>query len=220
MQLTKYISTSGLATRREASQLIKDGKVSINGSVMNEPFYLVKEDDVVSYKGKEIHRKEEFVYFLVNKPKDVSTKTDDGIHISTLVSKKTTHLASSTEPLDSNDLGLAILTNDQSFIDRLLANHKVKYTYQVFLEKPWVESQKIKNKSDLVVINSGVVPENFVDIETTLSYAELKEALKSSDLAFTKIDRLTFGGLTKKDLPRGWNRPLTEKEIIFLKHFS
>ncbi len=77
MQLTKYIAASGIATRREASQLIKDGKISVNEVICKEPFYVVAATDVVTYKGKVVHLIAEHVYFLVNKPKGTSTTVAD-----------------------------------------------------------------------------------------------------------------------------------------------
>jgi 23S rRNA pseudouridine2605 synthase len=221
MQLTKYLSNSGLATRREASQLIKDGKISVNDVVCLEPFYVVLDTDIVTHKGKTVTLKTEYVYFLVNKPKDVATNPPEGkVNIGTLVSKKTSLAVTTTDDMTIDDLGLAILTNDKTLIDRLSANRKVKYTYQVFLEKPWSDKTKLKTKENWVIIEVGIIPDHFVQIETTLTLAELKDLLTTAKVTFNKIDRLAFGSITKKDLPRGWNRPLTEKEIIFLKHFS
>jgi 23S rRNA pseudouridine2605 synthase len=221
MQLTKYIAASGIATRREASQLIKDGKVSVNSSICKEPFYEVAPTDVIVYKGKEVHQIAEYVYFLVNKPKGTSTTLEDGmIHISTLVSKKTSHAVNPIDHLDNNDLGLVVLTNDHELIERVRANKKVRSTYHLFLDNPWTEKTSLNTKEYYVPLEKTEFPECTIKIETTLSIPELKKCLLNSKIGFTKVDRLVYGGLTKKDLPRGWNRPLTEKEIIFLKHFS
>ncbi len=122
--------------------------------------------------------------------------------------------------MDTDDLGLVVLTNDQELIDRVVANKKVRSIYQIFLEQAWKDKTALKTKEFYAQLDRTEFPEFTVKIETTLSLTELKSCLTAAKIGFKKIDRLVFGGLTKKDLPRGWNRPLTEKEVIFLKHFS
>jgi 23S rRNA pseudouridine2605 synthase len=226
-KLNKYIAKSGICTRREAVDLIKKGKITVNGKVELQPFIEINPTDVVAYKGQILIPKKELVYFLVNKPKDISCDHTDTLHrhISELVSKKSSTPVKPIDCLSINDVGLVILTSDDELLTRIQSSNKrATSIFVVTLDKDYIKPTKMAREvvQPLKCIISVFPdkPHTEVSIETNLDTPKLLEYLESLGYKSIRLDRLHYFGLTKKDLPRGWNRTLTEKEIIFLKHFS
>jgi 23S rRNA pseudouridine2605 synthase len=234
MRLNQYIAQSGFGTRRQAGELVKKGQVKVNGQVETNPAYLVQPDDKILLKEKSVSPQEKKVYFLFNKPKNVSTtltkKKGDRKTVAELVRNKVPKGVSPIERMESASTGLLILTNDQELVERLThSNHQVKIVYQATLENEIEEAafekilQAAEKKEGLMLKSISYLenkPKNEIGIDLRQgSDKSLRNLLEKQGLAVQRLDRVTYGGLTKKDLPRGFVRPLKDKEVIWLKHF-
>ena len=233
IRLNKYIANSGVCSRREADELIKNGAITVNGAIVTEMGIKVKLDDVIMY-GDERLRNEKKVYILLNKPKDYITTSDDPQErriVTDLVRNACKERVFPVGRLDRNTTGLLLLTNDGDMAKKLThPRHGVRKLYHVHLDKPLT-------RSDLDQIAQGVKldSETFVkpDIVAFVEDAETKKEIgievhsgqnrvvrrifEHFGYQVTKLDRVMFAGLTKKDLPRGKWRFLSDKEIGFLK---
>jgi 23S rRNA pseudouridine2605 synthase len=237
MPLNKYIAHCGLCSRRKAVDYVKEGKITVNGEVITEPAFKVTPDDNVALGGKKIYIQKDLVYILLNKPKGYITTTDDPEGRKTVM--ELIHDATENEErvypvgrLDRNTSGLLLLTNDGELAQRLShPKHKVRKIYHVGLNKPLT-------KADFEAIMQGVTLEDGVANVDALGYVEsndktqlgieihsgknriVRRIFEHLGYDVEKLDRVTYAGLTKKNINRGKWRFLTEKEIILLKHFK
>lgn len=235
MRLNKYLAHSGICSRRKAADLVKAGEVSVNGEVEINPAYEIQDEDVISYQGKVIEIEKNKVYLLLNKPKNyVTTLSDerDRKTVMDLVKNKVKERIYPVGRLDRMTTGLLLLTNDGDLAKKLThPSHGVKKIYQVIIDKELdqIDLEKIRQGFDL---EDGAVhvdavdyvkgePRNTIGIEIHMGKNRIvRRIFEHFDYRVIKLDRMYFGGLTKKDLPRGFSRPLTEKEIIMLRHFT
>lgn len=232
IRLNKYISNSGICSRREADELIASGVVTVNGEVVTQMGYKVKPTDVVCYDGQKLSN-ERKVYLLLNKPKGFITTVDDPQERKTVMSLVKNACSERIYPvgrLDRNTCGLLLFTNDGDLTKKLThPSFGARKIYHVELDKPLT-------KADMQTLLNGVELEdglaNFDDIqyvETANSKKVVGVELHSGknrivrrmfnhlDYKVEKLDRVCFAGLTKKNLSRGNYRFLTEKEVGFLK---
>ena len=234
MRLNKYIAHAGICSRREADELIAAGSVKVNGKVVTEMGYQVMPGDEVSYGGEKL-RSERPRYFLLNKPKGFITTTDDPQERRTGMMLMDGCCAERIYPvgrLDRATTGLLLFTNDGELAKRLThPSTQVYKIYQVELNKP-VTKEDMKRLLNGVELDDG--PMHVDDIQ----YAEVggkvdkrvvgvqlhsgrnrivRRLFESLGYEVHKLDRTVFAGLTKKDLPRGRWRELTDKEVGFLK---
>lgn len=232
IRLNKYISNSGVCSRRDADIYIQSGNVKVNGVPVTEMGYLVKLNDVVNFDGVTL-TPEKKEYILLNKPKNFTTALDEGQeyrNVLELVRGSTNSKIAAVGRMDKNTTGLLLFTNDTDMIRKFtLPNQKSSKIYQVSLDK------NLKFE-DLEKISKGLVLDGHRVFVEEVSYIE-KEAksevglkLKSSNVKVVRaifehfnydvlrIDRVAFAGLTKKNLPRGNWRFLTDQEVINLKN--
>ncbi|RED25261.1 ribosomal large subunit pseudouridine synthase B [Flavobacterium cutihirudinis] len=232
IRLNKYIANSGVCSRRDADIYIQSGNVKVNGVPVTEMGYLVKLNDVVNFDGV-VLTPEKKEYILLNKPKNFTTAFDEGQeyrNVLELVRGATNSKIGAVGRMDKNTTGLLLFTNDTDMIRKFtLPNQKSSKIYQVSLDK------NLKFE-DLEKISKGLVLDGHRVFVEEVSYIE-KEAksevglkLKTSnvkvvraifehfDYDVLRIDRVSFAGLTKKNLPRGNWRFLTDQEIINLKN--
>lgn len=229
-RLNKYISNSGICSRREADKLIADGEISINGKVVDELGYRVKSGDVVKYKGKAINP-EKKQYVLLNKPKGFISTTSDPKGRKTVMELVENACSEQIFPvgrLDRTTTGLLLFTNDGDLAKKLTnPSNKVKKVYQVTLDKPI-------SKTDFLAIVEGLTLEDgpvkvddlaIVDQDDKVLGIEIhvgknrivRRIFEHLGYQVEKLDRVVFAGLTKKDLPRGKWRLLTDKEMRWIK---
>ena len=235
MRLNKYIAHSGVCSRRKAGELVKDGQISVNGEVEINPAYIVQEKDRVNYKGKRLKPTKEMVYILMNKPKNVVTTTSDEKARKTvmdIIQPKVTQRIYPVGRLDRNTTGLLLLTNDGDLAKKLThPSHKVKKKYHVVLNQEVTEDHLKAIKDGLVLEDGKAIVDDIdwiygsdrseVGLEIHIGKNRIVRRLfEHFGYVVERLDRVYYAGLTKKDLPRGWFRPLKEKEIIMLKHFS
>jgi len=233
IRLNRFIANAGICSRREADDIIKAGEISVNGEVITEMGHQVQPGDVVKMGNKKLSR-EKMVYVLINKPKDFITTTedpDDRKTVMDLVKNACEERIYPVGRLDRNTTGLLLLTNDGELADKLThPSNEVEKLYQVEIDKPLTaehQEQILKGitledgefKADEVGI---VTPDNMV-IGIKIHSGRnriVRRLFESLGYDVLKLDRTTFAGLNKKDLPRGSWRFLTEKEVVKLKFFK
>jgi len=232
IRLNKFLSNSGICSRREADELILAGAVKVNGVVVTELGTKILPTDKVQY-GDEKVRREKLVYVLLNKPKGYITTTDDPYDRNTVMSLVADAGKERIYPvgrLDRNTSGLLLFTNDGELATKLMhPSHKVRKVYHVELDKALT-------KADMFKIAEGIELEDGLASVDEISYDQdgaskkevgvelhsgrnriVRRIFEALGYEVVKLDRMVFAGLTKKDLPRGRWRFLTEKEVNFLK---
>ena len=230
VRLNKYIANSGVCSRREADVLISSGAIMVNGKIITELGTQVMPGDVVVY-GKQRLKNEKKVYVLLNKPKDYITTTDDPQKRKTVL-----HLLGNTFKerlypvgrLDRNTTGLLLLTNDGEMAKKLShPSHRIKKLYHVYLNKKITKADLQRIAEGVTVGEDKIIPDsialvnkdknNELGIEIHSGQNRVvRRIFEQLGYKVTKLDRVMYAGLTKKDLPRGKWRKLTEKEVSYL----
>lgn len=232
IRLNKYIANSGACSRRDADIYIQSGNVKVNGIPVVEMGYMVKPGDVVNFDGN-VLTPEKKEYILLNKPKNFTTALDEGQefrNVLELIKGSTTSKVGAVGRMDKNTTGLLLFTNDTDMIRKFtLPTNKSSKIYQVSLDKNLKFEDLEKINKGLVLDGHRVFVEDISYIEGE-SKSEIGLKLRSSNVKVVRsifehfkydvlrIDRVAFAGLTKKNLPRGNWRMLTEQEIINLKN--
>ena len=230
VRINKFISQSGICSRREADKLIKKGVVHVNGEKCLTLGAKIKIDDKVEVNGK-IVNPERKVYILLNKPKDFITTKNDTHNRKTVfdllkgVDKRVFHVGR----LDRNTTGLLLFTNDGDLSKKLThPSYKVKKIYYVTLDKAinYTDIKKIRNgikiENEIIKVDniSTLDKKNEVGIEIHIGKNRIvRKIFEKIGFKVVKLDRIMFGMLTKQNLPRGKWRKLTESEIRILKSF-
>jgi 23S rRNA pseudouridine2605 synthase len=230
IRLNRYIANAGVCSRREADALIAAGEIRVNGEIVMEMGYIVKPEDSVQY-GKRSLKREKLVYVLLNKPKDHITTTDDPEERKTvmdLVGNASKERIFPVGRLDRNTTGLLLFTNDGELAQKLThPSHRMQKIYQVELDKAlssdhfaqiqaglMLEDGKIEI-DDIAVVNGN---ERFVGIELHSGRNRIvRRIFEHLGYDVVALDRVQYAGLTKKDLPRGNWRYLTQQEVVRLK---
>ena len=235
MRLNKFIAHAGVCSRRKAAELVKGGLIKVNGAVETNPGYEVKSGDKIFYKGRRLKREKKKIYILMNKPKNVLTTTSDEKARKTvldIVQPKVTERIYPVGRLDRNTTGLLLLTNDGDLAKKLShPSHGVKKRYHVVLDKE-VSKEHIDQIKKGIELEDGIATVDDIDWIFGSNYDEIgieihmgknriiRRIFESLGYVIEKLDRVYYGGLTKKDLPRGWFRHLKKQEVIMLKHFT
>ena len=230
IRLKRYIANAGICSRREADTYIAAGNVTVNGKVITEMGYKVKRTDDVRFDGRKLNL-EKKEYILLNKPKNFITTTSDEKGRRTvmeLISSASNARLLPVGRLDRNTTGLLLFTNDGDLTKKLThPKHGVRKIYQVSLDKnlSLVDLRKIEEgleledgpvKVDAVSYIQGA-PKKEIGIEIHSGRNRIvRRIFESLGYHVIKLDRVIFAGLTKKDLPRGHWRNLTEQEVINL----
>jgi len=232
IRLNRYISNSGVCSRRDADIYIQSGNVKVNGEVVTEMGYKVKLTDVVQFDGVNI-TPEKKEYILLNKPKNFSTSGDEekgSANVLDLVRNATKAKLQPVGRMDKTTTGLLLFTNDNEIIQKFTApNQRSSKVYQVTLDKNLKFEDLERIQKGLTIEEHRVYVEEISYIEDQPK-SEIGLKMKTSNVKIVrkifehlkydvlKVDRVTFAGLTKKNLPRGDWRFLTEQEIINLKN--
>jgi 23S rRNA pseudouridine2605 synthase len=230
IRLNKYIAHSGVCSRREADTLISQGLITVNGEVVTELGTKVKRTDEVKYAGERLNT-ETLRYVLLNKPKDYITTSKDPQNRKTvmhLVEKACKERLFSVGRLDRHTTGVLLLTNDGDLAKKLThPSHGVNKVYHVVLDKNLKpdDFDKIANGLELKDGKAQVDKIAYVDGKKSEIGLELhigrnrivRRIFEHLGYTVVKLDRVSFAGLTKKNIPRGKFRHLKDKEINFLK---
>lgn len=234
-RLNKYIANAGICSRREADDLIKSGLVEVDGKIITEMGYQVKDGQVVKYAGEKLTA-EKPVYFLLNKPKNYSAEmklTADRKSAMTLLKGIGRHSVAPVGKLDRNTTGLMLYTNDGELAGKL-ANPKadIKKLYHIYLDKNLKKEDFDRIKEGVEVDGSMIEVDEISYVGTEKDKKQLgieisnnrnkavRLLFKQLGYHIVKLDRVMFAGLTKKDLPRGKWRALTQQEVINLKMYK
>lgn len=232
VRLNRFISQAGVCSRRDADELIQKGLVKVNGEVVTElGKKVLPRKDVVEYNGKRLDAKR-YVYVLLNKPKNMITTREDPMGRRTVldpIEQATRERVNPVGRLDRNTTGLLLLTNDGDLAQKLThPSKRIRKIYAVRTDRPVAEThlQRLVSgveledgvaKADKADYITGGQP-NEIGIELHIGrnrvVRRMMEALGYEVMA---LDRVMLGPLTKKNLPRGKWRLLTDEEVAFLK---
>ncbi len=230
IRLNRYIAHCGVCSRREADQLIAEGKIRVNNKLITEMGYKVMPGDKV-YLGKKLLQKEDYAYVLLNKPKDFITTTKDPGNRKTvmdLVKKAADVRLYPVGRLDRNTTGLLLMTNDGELADRLShPSNNIRKIYKVELNQPLRQEDFEKIVRGLTLDDGPITIDDLALVEPdgkTIG-VELhsgrnrivRRIFEHLGYEVTRLDRVVYAGLTKANLPRGKWRYLTDKEIGLLK---
>ena len=232
VRLNKYIANAGICSRREADVLIASGAISVNGEVITQMGYKVKPDDVVNYGGERLVS-EKKRYVLLNKPKGYITTSDDPQERKTvmmLVENACTERIYPVGRLDRNTTGVLLFTNDGDMAKKLThPSTGARKIYHVELDKNLTHAD-MQRMVDGIMLEDGEIAVDDVQYVGNGEHKNIvgvvlhsgrnrivRRIFEAMGYEVCKLDRVVFAGLTKKDLPRGHWRLLTEKEVSFLK---
>lgn len=231
IRLNKYISNSGVCSRREADKIIGEGLVTINGEVVTELGYKVSLSDDVRLDGRQLNP-ERKVYLLLNKPRGFVTTLDDPHAERTVMQLIQNACKERIYPvgrLDMQTTGVLLFTNDGELAKKLThPSYEKKKVYHVQLDKDFLpeDMEKIRKgieledgfiaADDIQMIDPNDARQVGIEIHSGKNRI-VRRIFNHFDYQVTRLDRVVFAGLTKKDLPRGRFRFLTQQEINFLK---
>lgn len=231
IRLNRFIAHSGVCSRREADELIRNGSITVNGREVTDLGTKVSDRDDIRYKNKRLSA-EKKVYILMNKPRGYVTTVEDPHADKTVIDLIGDACSERVYPvgrLDKATTGVLLLTNDGELTVKLThPKYQRKKIYHVFLDKPVA-------KNDLFLLTEGIEIDGEMITADAVSYADpedrsqigieihsgqnriVRRIFEKLGYKVSKLDRVYFAGLTKKNLPRGKWRFLTDKEISMLK---
>jgi 23S rRNA pseudouridine2605 synthase len=231
IRLNKYIANSGICSRREADELIKAGVVKVNGEVVSTLGAKVMPGDKVQY-GDQTLSNEKKRYLLLNKQKGYVTTTKDPHAKNTVMELIAGACKERIYPvgrLDRNTTGLLLFTNDGEMAKKLMhPRSRIKKLYHVVLDQPLSRANMLKIADGMEIDGDAVQVDSIEYVEDAADRKEIGMEIHSGQNRVirrifeqlghkvVKLDRVVYAGLTKRNLPRGTWRFLTEKEVISL----
>lgn len=223
IRLNKYISNSGVCSRREADTFIATGLVTVNGKIINEMGYKVKLEDDVRFDGRRINP-EPNTYVLLNKPKGVATTTSEskGLTVMDLISNATSAKVKPIGRLGRNATGLLLFTNDDALVNKLHSKG-MERLFHIELDKNLKAADLQKIKEGLTISGKEVMVEEASYVDNSpkkevglrikhMGNSVIRDIFSHLGYDVIKVDCVTIAHLTKKDLPRGRWKLLTKEE--------
>ena len=226
IRLNKYIANSGMCSRREADMHISIGSVMVNGKVVTEMGYKVLLKDEVRFDGARI-TPEKKAYVLLNKPKGFATTTSEGKGrtVMDLVANSTTSKIRPIGRLGRNSLGLILFTNDEQMHAKFTnSKHGVVRLFHMELDKP-LKFEHLKSIQDGFKYEGKLVsveaisfidgaPKNEIGLQIkNTGNTILRKIFDHFNYEIVKMDCVAIGPLSKKDLPRGHWKHLSDQEV-------
>lgn len=231
VRLNKFLANAGICSRREADEFIKAGVITVNGEVVTEMGVKVLHSDKVMFHNQLV-RSEKKVYLLLNKPKDTVTTAEDTHERRTVLDLVKNACSERIYPvgrLDRNTTGVLLLTNDGDLASRLThPKYDKKKIYHVTLDKP-LEIPDFESVLAGVMLDEEKVAADALNFIKDDDFRQIGLEIHSGQnrvvrrifeklgYKVVRLDRVFFAGLTKKNLPRGKYRFLSEKEVNMLK---
>ena len=231
LRLNKFLANAGVCSRREADEFIQAGVVTVNGEVVTELGTKILRTDEVKFHDAPVSL-EKKVYVLLNKPKDYVTTSDDPQQRKTVMDLVKDVCPERIYPvgrLDRNTTGVLLLTNDGDLASKLThPKFLKKKVYHVHLDKN-ITAHDLQQIRDGITLDDGEIKADAVDYADERDKAQVgieihsgknrivRRIFESLGYRVTKLDRVQFAGLTKKNLRRGDWRFLTEKEVDMLR---
>ncbi|MBD5190970.1 MAG: pseudouridine synthase [Bacteroidales bacterium] len=231
IRLNKFMANAGICSRREADEHIAAGLVKVNGEVVTELGTKISRDDVVEFNEKVV-TPERKCYVLLNKPKSCVTTSDDPngrLTVMDLVKNACEERIYPVGRLDRNTTGVLLLTNDGELASKLTHPKFVKKKiYHVWTDKPIAE-EDMQRIADGIELEDGEIHADAIsyvsDTDRNQAGIEIhsgrnrivRRIFEHLGYHVIKLDRVYFAGLTKKNLPRGRWRYLTQEEVNYLR---
>ena len=231
IRLNKFLANAGVCSRREADEFIQAGVVTVNGNVVTELGSKVLRSDEVKFHDQPVNI-EKKVYVLLNKPKDYVTTSDDPQQRKTVMDLVKNACKERIYPvgrLDRNTTGVLLLTNDGDMASKLThPKFLKKKIYHVYLDKN-VTAHDLQQIRDGITLEDGEIKADAVEYADAVDKKQVgieihsgknrivRRIFESLGYKVTKLDRVQFAGLTKKNLSRGDWRYLTEEEVDRLR---
>ncbi|MCX8473139.1 MAG: pseudouridine synthase [Sediminibacterium sp.] len=235
MMLNKYIAHCGICSRRAAVELIKNKQIQVNNKIIEEPFYVVKPTDHVSYKNHKITITKNKVYIILNKPKDYITTTQDTHDRKTvmnLIQQATTERIYPVGRLDRNTTGVLLFTNDGDLAKKLThPSCNITKIYDIVLDKklhPEHAQQLLKGFELEDGLSRFDQLMYLQEQDKTILRVQLhsgknriiRRMFEHLGYDVIKLDRIQFANLNKNKLARGKWRNLTSGELNILKYLQ
>lgn len=230
IRLNKYIANSGVCSRREADMYIATGQVMVNGQVVDQMGYRVQPGDEVKFDGARI-QPEPNAYVLLNKPKGfaVTTSSEKGNTVMDLVAKSTKANIKPIGRLGRNATGLLLFTNDAAINAKFTNSPKAPgRLFHIELDKNLKAEDLRKIKEGFKIDNNEIQVEDISYVDKApkkevglkikhTGTSVVRTIFEHFGYQVVRMDCVTIGSLTKKDLPRGRWRHLSEQEVAYLK---
>lgn len=230
IRLNKYIANSGICSRREADEHIAIGLVTVNGKVVTEMGYRVKLEDDVRFDGRRVNP-EPKTYVLLNKPKGFATTTSNTKDktVMDLVANATKARIKPIGRLGRNSTGLLLFTNDDDIVKKFTnSKNGVPRLFQIELDKNLKFEDFKKIEEGFKIGGKTIAVEEISYIEgqsknqiglkiKNTGNSIIRNIFDHLGYDIIKIDCVAIGHLTKKDLPRGYWKHLTQQEVNTLK---
>lgn len=232
IRLNKYIANAGVCSRRDADKLIESGLIQVNGETIKDLGTKIASTDEVKYENRILQIEKKF-YVLLNKPKGYITTTDDPHDRKTVMFLTQNACKERIYPvgrLDKNTTGLLLLTNDGDLAKKLThPKHQIKKIYHVVTDKNLIRNDFTKIEQGITLEDGEIKVDKIAYVSPELTKKEvgieihsgknriIRRLFESLGYKVVKLDRVSFAGLTKKDVPRGKWRYLAENEVGYLK---
>lgn len=230
IRLNKYLANAGFCSRREADDFIQAGVVTVNGEVVDSLGAKVLPTDKVMFHHQPV-RRERKVYILLNKPKNTVTTTDDPEERRTVMDIVKSACSERIYPvgrLDRNTTGVLLLTNDGDLAAKLThPKFGKKKIYAVTLDRDLDEEDEITIRHGILLDDEEIIPDalEFTDKDRKHIGLEIhsgqnrvvRRIFEKVGYKVVALDRVSFAGLTKRNVPRGRYRFLTEREVAMLQ---
>ena len=233
MRINKYIAQAGVASRRKADELITNGNVKVNGAVMKELGYDVKDGDAVQVNGTQVKNNRKLVYVLVNKPLGMITSAKDEKDRATVMElvQDIDERLFPVGRLDYNTTGALIMTNDGKLTYRIThPKHELEKTYRV-LVKGVVSEEKVRRlrsgvdiggyitkKAKVQIIKGG---QNSTLVEVSIhedKNRQVRKMFAAVGNPVQELERVAIGKIRLGHLRPGHYRKLTREEVEYLKN--
>jgi len=230
IRLNKYLANAGICSRREADDFIQAGVITVNGQVADNLGVKVLPTDDIRFHDQPV-RRERKVYILLNKPKNTVTTTDDPQERNTVIDIVRSACAERIYPvgrLDRNTTGVLLLTNDGDLAAKLThPKFRKKKIYAVTLDRELDEIDEAIIRSGVVLDDERIIPDALEFPKADRKHIGLeihsgqnrvvRRIFEKVGYKVVNLDRVSFAGLTKKNVGRGKWRFLTPKEVAYLQ---
>lgn len=233
MRINKYLASSGIASRRKVEEFILEGKVKVNGEIITQLGYDVKENDKVEFEGKVVKPEEEMVYLLLNKPIRVITSSKDQFDRKSVLDLiDVPQRIYPVGRLDYDSCGLILLTNDGDLANKLThpRNH-IEKKYVVFVKGQFSPEDKYKFENGLEI--DGYITQKCkltiasYDEETNKTRLivslyegrnrQIRKMMEALGYDVTRLQRVAIGKIFDNSLKFGDYRELTNEELKYLR---
>jgi 23S rRNA pseudouridine2605 synthase len=231
MRLAKYLATAGVASRRASDEIVRAGRVTVNGQTITDPAHDVSDESAVALDGGRVSSARDRVVYALNKPAGVvSTARDPQGRPTVVTMVPQTQRLYPVGRLDIDTTGLILLTNQGELAHRLThPSFEVEKTYRVIVAGPSVRDSELRALREGVELEDGRTAPARVrriaadTLEITIHEGRKRQVKRMCEAVghpVKRLERVAFGPLALGDLPRGRWRKLTDPEIEALMSAS